>query len=166
MVKLVKYSLEYLPEFIKIRNNENIYKNGFDATPNPFTNEFAKDIFDKQIEKIPAERFLITFNGYLCGEIGIWLREDIFRLNADIGYFVAESYWGNGIATEAIKLMTNYVFETFTVIRIVASVFEFNKSSMRALAKNGYLLESVQRNGAIKIDLIVDNYIWVKFKNS
>lgn len=166
MVELKKYNLKYIDAFISLRNNQNIYKNGFDITPNPYTKKYATDLFLTQMKKFPAERFLLFYNNNLCGEIGVWLKEDVYRLNADIGYFVGELYWGNGIATRAIEQMCNYVFKTFDVVRIVASVFEYNKPSMRVLEKNGFILETIQKRGVVKNDKVIDNYIWVKFKNS
>lgn len=166
MIELRPYKKEYIEEFTRHRNNPNISKNGFDKTPNPYTIEHASDLFNKHINKTPAERFLIFYDNQLCGEIGIWLNEDIHRLNADLGYFVAEPFWNKGIASEAIKIMTAYAFENFNVIRIVAGVFEFNKASMRALEKNGYILECIRKKATIKNSEIIDDYVWVKFKDN
>ncbi|MFC4816692.1 GNAT family N-acetyltransferase [Flavobacterium sp. GCM10023249] len=164
MIELRPYAFEHLENFVLLRNNPNIAKNGFDRTPYPYTTEYATELFSKHVGKNPAERFLLFYNNQLCGEIGIWLRDDIYRLNADIGYFIAEPFWGKGIATEAIKQMTEYTFNTFDVIRIVAGVFAFNKASMRALEKNGYILEAIHKKGVIKNNEIIDDCIWVKFK--
>jgi len=60
--------------------------------------------------------------------------------------------------------MTAYTFKHFDVIRIVAGVFDFNKSSMKVLEKNGYYLESIRKNAVIKNGKIIDDYIWVKLK--
>src|SRR5882724_12784550 len=141
-----KDSLEYAADFAVMRNNWVVLDNGYDSTPNPFTVEDAVAFIKKQINKQPAERFLIFHDNQLAGEIGITIKEDVFRLNAEIGYFIAQAFWGNGLATEAIKKMTDYVFTKFNSIRIIAGVFEFNKASMRALEKNGYYLESIRKN--------------------
>jgi RimJ/RimL family protein N-acetyltransferase len=60
--------------------------------------------------------------------------------------------------------MSDYVFETFAINRIVAEVFDYNKSSMRVLEKNGYYLETVRRKGILKNDLLRDDFVWVKQK--
>lgn len=164
MIELRPYAFEHLEDFVKHRNNPNIAKNGFDRTPIPYTIEYATELFSKQVGKTPAERFLIFYENQLCGEIGIWPGVDIHRLNAEIGYFIAEPFWGKGIATEAIRLMTEYVFNTFEVIRIIAGVFEFNKASMKALEKNGYVLETTRKKAVIKNNQLYDDYHWVKFK--
>jgi ribosomal-protein-alanine N-acetyltransferase len=160
-----KYSLEYAEPFARIRNNPGIWDNGYDRTPHPFTTQDAIDFINIQIAKDPAQRFLIFHENQLAGEIGISIKEDVYRLGAEIGYFIAEPFWGKGLATEAVSKMTAYAFENFEIIRIVAGVFAFNNASMSVLKKNGYHLESIQRKAVIKNGQIMDDYIWVKLKD-
>lgn len=166
MIDFKEYSLEFAEQFAQYKNNDHVLNNGYDKTPNPFSLNDAIDFFKLQIDKKPAHRFLIFWNKELAGEIGITIKEDVFRLNAEIGYFIAEPFWGKGLATEAIERMTQYAFDNFNIIRIVAGVFEFNKASMRALEKNGYYLESIRKNAVIKNGQIYDDHIWVKLKNA
>ncbi|TCI90599.1 N-acetyltransferase [Tenacibaculum sp. M341] len=91
--------------------------------------------------------------------MGITLKKDVFRLNAEIGYFISKKFWGKGLATKAVKKMTEYAFENFDIVRIVAGVFDFNKSSMKVLEKNGYYLEFIRKNAVIKNGKIIDDYI-------
>jgi len=88
----------------------------------------------------------------------------VFRLSAEMGYFIGEPFWGRGIASKGIKLMIDYIFNNFNIIRIEAGVFDFNKPSMRVLEKNDFHLESIKRNAVIKNGKIIDDYIWVKLK--
>ncbi len=166
MVELRDYRMEYISEFLRLRNNPKIYIQGFDRTPDPYKFQDAQELFNSQMEKRVGERFLIFFQNNFCGEIGIWLKDDIYRCNAEIGYFIGEPFWGKGIATRAVALMTAYVFSTFDVVRIVASVFEYNQGSMRVLEKNQFVLETIQKQGVIKNGLLLDNYIWVKFRSN
>jgi RimJ/RimL family protein N-acetyltransferase len=113
-----------------------------------------------------AYRKLIYWQGQFVGEIGIDVKEDVFRLSAEMGYFIGEPFWGKGITTQAIKLMIDYVFNHFNIVRIEAGVFEFNKPSMRVLEKNDFYLESIKKNAAFKNGKIIDDYLWVKLKKS
>mgnify|MGYP000621718060 CR=1 FL=1 len=158
------YDINFAKDFAKIKNTPEILDNGYDKTPNPFTGGDALELFRSEIDKKIAERFLIFWNGELAGEIGINLKEDVFRLNAEIGYFISKRFWGNGIATKAVKKMTEYAFDSFDIVRIVAGVFDFNKASMKVLEKNGYYLESVRKNAVIKNNRVIDDYIWVRLK--
>ncbi len=159
------YNLGYADTFAQIRNNPAILKNGYDKTPDPFTKQDALDFMNIQLAKTPPQRFLIFYNNKLAGEIGITIQDDIHRLCAEIWYFIAEPFWGKGLATEAIKKMTEYSFATFELVRIEACVFEFNKASMKALEKNGYYLESIRKKAVIKKGQIIADYIWVKLND-
>jgi ribosomal-protein-alanine N-acetyltransferase len=159
-----QYSLEYAERFAALRNNPNVLDNGYDKTPNPFTTKDAINSINLQLSLKLAQRFLIFHENELAGEIGITLMDDVHRLTAEIGYFIGENFWGKGLATNAIRKMTKYVFSNFEVNRIVAGVFEFNKASMKALEKNGYYLESIRKQSVIKKGKIIDDYIWVKLR--
>lgn len=132
-----------------------------DYVPHPYTQEDAEKFIESQTTINPRQNFAIMRGAELSGGIGILLETDIYRMNVELSYWIAEPFWGKGIATEAVRLMTTYVFETFLVNRIVAEVFEHNKPSMRVLEKNGYFLETVSRKGILKNDILLDNYIWV-----
>lgn len=158
------YDINFAKDFAEMKNTPEILDNGYDKTPNPFTEEHALKLFRSEMDKKTAERFLIFWNGQLAGEIGINLKKNVFRLNAEIGYFISKEFWGNGIATKAVKKMTGYAFDSFDIIRIVAGVFDFNKASMKVLEKNGYYLESVRKDAVIKNNKIIDDYIWVRLR--
>lgn len=164
MVELINYNQDFSADFARIRNDKDVLSYAYDSVPFPFTEKDASEWISKQMNHNPPRRLLVIWNNQLVGEIGITLKEDIFRLNAEIGYFIGKAYWGNGIVTKAIALMTDYVFKNFEVIRINAGVMKPNKTSMRALEKNGFQLEIIRKQEVIKNNEIMDNYHWVKFK--
>lgn len=145
-------------------NNILIWNNMRDYIPHPYTEEHAEKFINAQAGIDPVLNFAILSDGEICGGIGILLKDDIYRMNVELAYWVAEPFWGKGIATEAVRLMTEYTFETFAINRIVAEVFEYNRPSMRVLEKNGYYLQTVSRKGVLKNEYLIDNYIWVKQK--
>lgn len=164
MIELRDYTLEIAEAFTSYKNNPVIFNSGYDKVPNPYTLENAIDFITLQIKEEPATRKLIYWNNQFVGEIGIIILADVFRLGAEMGYFIAEPFWGNGIASKAIQLMIEYTFANFNIIRIEAGVFSFNKQSMRVLEKNGFYLESIKKNAVIKNGKILDDHIWVKLK--
>jgi [ribosomal protein S5]-alanine N-acetyltransferase len=145
-------------------NNINIWNNLRDYIPHPYSTGDAERFISAQAETSPTLNFAILNEKEPVGGIGITLLEDVYKMNVELGYWVAEPFWGKGIATIAVGLMTDYVFETFAINRIVAEVFDYNRSSMRVLEKNGYHLESVRRKGILKNDLLYDDFVWVKQK--
>jgi RimJ/RimL family protein N-acetyltransferase len=145
-------------------NNPNIWINLRDNIPNPYTLEDAEKFIEAQSELLSLQNFSILNGNEITGGIGITLLQDVYKMNVEMGYWVAEPFWGQGIASEAVRLMTQYVFDNYAINRIVCEVFEYNKSSMRVLEKNGFYLECVRRKGILKNDLLTDDFIWVKQK--
>ena len=65
---------------------------------------------------------------------------------ADIGFLVGEkSYWGRGIATEAISLATTFAFETLGLHKLLGRAYSTNLVSIKSFLKNGYQIEGNKR---------------------
>jgi len=62
-----------------------------------------------------------------------------------IGYYLAEEYWGMGLTTEAVRVLTHFLFSQAAVNRIQAEVMPGNLASEQVLLKNGYRLEGLLR---------------------
>lgn len=64
----------------------------------------------------------------------------------DIGIMIGDkSIWGKGIASEAIYLLTDYLFSERGINKIEAGCYESNVGSKKAFEKNGYLVEGLKR---------------------
>lgn len=163
-ITLQEWTTEHTDWLATNFNNKKIWDNLRDYIPHPYTLADAENFINKQIETTPTQNFAIFNEEELVGGIGITLQEDVYRMNVELGYWLAEPFWGAGIASVAVSLMCEYVWQTFAINRIVAEVFEYNKPSMRILEKNGFRLEAVRRKGVLKNDYLVDNYIWVSQK--
>ncbi len=161
MIYLKPWAIEDASLLANYLNNVNIWNNLRDYIPFPYLIDDAEKFITIQSEIVPSLNFAIISNDVIVGGIGINLLQDIYKMNVELGYWIAEPFWGQGIASEAVRLMSLYIFENFAINRIVAEVFEYNKASMRVLEKNGYHLETVSRKGILKNDLLYDNYIWV-----
>jgi RimJ/RimL family protein N-acetyltransferase len=69
-----------------------------------------------------------------------------------LGILIGEkSFWGKGIATEAIQLVADYAFNRLNLHKISAGLNASNKSSLRAFEKNNFSVE-----GQRKEELFVD----------
>jgi ribosomal-protein-alanine N-acetyltransferase len=148
----------------QLANNVLIYNYVRDRFPHPYTLNDAKEWLALHIGITPTTNFVIEADGKFAGSIAMVTKEDIYRNNIEIGYWVAEPYWNKGIATKAIELICDFIKQHYNQVnRIYASVFESNKASMRVLEKNGFALESIHKNGIIKNKVLLDETIWVKF---
>jgi RimJ/RimL family protein N-acetyltransferase len=104
----------------------------------------------------PECNFAMAVEGLAVGGIGLHLQGDVERVSAEIGYWLGESFWGRGIATEALGAVTRYGIETYHLTRVFALPFAHNTASCRVLEKAGYRLEGRLRRSAIKDGQIVD----------
>lgn len=145
-----------------IANNRNIWNNVRDYFPIPYTVADALQWISQTEKEQPALNFAIILNGHAVGAIGCLVKQDIYRKNIEIGYYIGEPYWGKEIATKACGLICEYIMQQLDVIRIEASTFHNNKASMRVLQKNGFYLESIRRKAIIKNNELMDEYNWVK----
>ena len=121
-----------------------------DRFPHPYTAADAESGSRSAGAQKPATTFAIVVDGAAVGGVGIELGADVFRRSAEIGYWLGEPFWGRGIATEALRAMTEYAFAHFDICRLEAGVFEWNPASTRVLEKAGYMLEGRARLGVIK----------------
>lgn len=149
-----------------IANNKKIYDNLRDGFPSPYSIEDAKKfISDLQQDNKQPKVFAIEYGSIVVGSIGVFLKEDIYRKNAEIGYYLAEEYWGEGIMTKAIKAITQYIFDNFDVIRVYAEPFARNIGSRKTLEKAGFRFEAQLKNNIIKNNVVEDSCIYAVLKN-
>jgi RimJ/RimL family protein N-acetyltransferase len=165
MATLIRQWTQYdFASLVKYADNINVWNKLRNYFPSPYTEENGKAWLDKTIGSLPIVNLAIDLDGEAVGGIGLILNSDVYVMSAEISYWIGEPFWGKGIATEAVRQMTEYTFHYFDIIRLYAEVFENNKASMRVLEKNGFYLEGVRRKAVLKNGVLMDDYIWVKLR--
>jgi RimJ/RimL family protein N-acetyltransferase len=150
-----------------IADDINVADNLRDVFPHPYSLNDAISWLSNFIPKNdPPVYFAIIYENQLAGSIGITLKTDIYRKNVEIGYFVAQKYWGKGLATKAIKAVTSYAFRTFDIVRVYAEPFADNPASRRVLDKAGFTMEAVFKNYVIKNGIIKNSCIYSVLKEN
>jgi len=144
----------------KHADNPNIYSYLLDRFPHPYTMDDAIRWVTSMQDQDPLVNFALTIDDNLVGVIGLEIRNDVYRKAPLLGYWLSEIYWGRGIMTEAVKLVTEYAFNTLDVVRIQAGVLSNNPKSMRVLEKVGYVKEGILKNNIIKNGVILDEHIY------
>lgn len=161
-IKIRHLTLSDKVELAKLANNKKIWDNLRDYIPFPYTENDAEFFINLTKEENPKQTFGIEYEGKLAGVIGLVMQEDVYQKSAEIGYWIGEPFWGNGIATSAVELITKYGFDTLDLNRIFTGVFEFNIASMRVLEKNGYKKEGIFKNAILKNDNVCDEHRFYK----
>lgn len=139
-------------------NNKNIQNNLRDGLPYPYTKRDAAEYISAMLTANPNDTFAfaIVLDERVIGSIGAFRQQNIHRQTAELGYYIAEDYWGMGYMTQAIRLICGHIFSHSDILRIYAEPFAYNLASCRALEKAGFRFEGTLRQNAVKNGQIID----------
>lgn len=146
-----------------IANNRNIWLNVRDRFPHPYTVGDAVQWLAATKDQQPVQTMAIIYKDAVAGSIGVLPKEDVYRKSIEIGYFVGEPFWGNGIATRSVALLLQFIENHYDVVRIFAEVFEHNIASMKVLENNGFHLEGIRQKSVFKNSRLMNDHVYVKF---
>src|SRR6476620_3968566 len=130
-ITLRKLSLKDKASLALLANNKKIWNNVRDYMPSPYSEKDAEDFINTVQDENPVTTFTIDYKGQFCGVIGLVKQQDVYRLTAEIGYWIGEPFWNKGIATTAVKLITAYGLYQLNFERLQTGIFEHNTSSMK-----------------------------------
>lgn len=147
---------------VKYANNRNVWLHLRDAFPHPYTEASAAAFLEMVFGQNPTTFHAIATEEEAIGGIGISINQDVHRLTAEMGYWLAEPFWGKGLMTEAVRRFTESVFESFPLVRIYAEPYATNPSSCRVLEKAGFTLEGRLRSSVIKDGQILDQLLYAR----
>ncbi|KXX76086.1 putative N-acetyltransferase p20 [Madurella mycetomatis] len=148
-------------------NNPKIARWMQNAFPQPYTADDAKAWITIATSPSPLRDFAICKpdGSAVIGGIGLKTRSDIHYRTMEIGYWLGEDSWGQGIATEVVNGFSDWVFDAFShVLRLEAEVFEGNSRSSRVLEKTGFEFEGRRRKAIEKAGVVMDALMYVKLK--
>jgi RimJ/RimL family protein N-acetyltransferase len=149
---------------VKHANNRNVAKNLRDGFPYPYALPDAKTWLN-QLEQNKEDVILaIEVNGEAAGGIGLHGLKDVYRFNAEIGYWLSQDYWGLGIISDAVGIMVDLAFTKGRWLRVFATVYEHNLSSMRVLEKNGFIKEAIHKKTVMKEGKVLDEHLYALLK--
>lgn len=159
---LRKWQLSDAEALASMLSNRKILNNLRDGLPYPYTRDDAETYIRAMLsaEENDTFAYAITADGQVIGSIGAFRQGNIHRQTAEMGYYLAEAYWGRGIMSDAIRQLCDIVFETSDIVRIFAEPFSYNMGSRRALEKAGFRQEGVMRNNAVKNGRLQDMVLY------
>lgn len=149
---LKKIEDHHLDDVYEIYSNDNVFeycgiipKHNRDTVKN-MIGHFERD-FTKR-SRVKWGVFASTDSDRLLGIIE--LLDFNLKINmVSIGYFLAEAQWGRGIATEAVRMLVEFLFTDVNVNRIQAEVMPANENSKKVLLKNGFIKEGMLRQATL-----------------
>jgi RimJ/RimL family protein N-acetyltransferase len=151
---------------VKYAGNRNVSRYMRDRFPYPYTETDARNWISIASQDSPTAHFAIEYlgeggaPGEAIGSIGLMLGEDVYHRSAELGYWIGEPFWGRGIILDAIGVIVPYGFQTFSLTRIFAAVFENNPRSARVLERAGFALEGRLLKSVVKDHVVMDSLLY------
>ena len=165
-IQIRKWMLTDAKDLAAALSNKKILDNLRDGLPYPYTEKDGRDFIAAMLAADEDETFAfaVTVDSKVIGSIGAFRQGNVHRQTAELGYYIAEEYWGKGIMTEAVKQLCAYVFSHTDIIRIFAEPFALNSASCRVLEKAGFQYEGTLRSNAVKNGKVLDMKLYARVK--
>lgn len=93
---------------------------------------------------------LLKDTGEIIGMIDV-IQKDLRYMTAEVGYCYGSRYWGNGYATEALRVVIEYLHSEGFVV-VYAQHFDSNMASGKVMKKAGMEYEGMLRSRVINKD--------------
>ena len=102
---------------------------------------------------------IVDGDGHFVG-VAVAPRIDREAATVELGYVVAAAHRGRGVATEALRLLSEWAFAELGVLRLELRIDVRNEASKRVAARGGYLREGTLRSLRLERERRADTEIW------
>lgn len=155
----------------KHASDPKVFANLSDSMPQPYGVQEARDYIcysrrsesfkptgpsleDTSAVRIPT-KYAIVVDGEPCGGIGLDFRTGVYRLTANMGYWLGTAYQYQGVMSAVAPAFAQWAWATFGwMTRMDGTAYEFNKSSQKVLERAGFVYEGLRINACIKLGVI------------
>lgn len=135
-----------LESFLAYRNNPEAAK--YQSWSLPYTRAQG-EAFIREMKDVHAPKqgqwlqlaLEMKDSGVLVGDVAFCIKEDDAR-QAVIGFTIVPDFWQQGLATEALTTLLDYLFEDIDLHRVVADCDMENIGSWKTLEKLGFRREA------------------------
>lgn len=150
-IRLRPYQLSDQLALATLANNAKVSANLKDIFPYPYTiNDAANYLNFITQAKSNLLEYAIVVDGLFAGAISITFGQDIYSHCAEIGYWLGEPYWHQGIMKKAVRIIVKYIFENYDTKIIKAEIFSKNIGSKKVLLANHFSYLITLKNHAFK----------------
>jgi len=155
------------PALQRNADDEAVWRNLFEGFPRPYTladaQEWCGDGWRERGETVWA----ITVQDDLVGCIGVRRDKGWLRCNAEVGYWIGQPFWRRGITSEALALVTAWVFRSGgEITRLYAPIFAWNEGSQGVARACGFQLEGRMPQSAIKAGQVIDRVKYARYRDA
>jgi ribosomal-protein-alanine N-acetyltransferase len=150
------------PTLLRLYQDERLHRYMHDL---PFEVDFWCD--PDAIMKVKGAVWAIQRHGETIGCSMVLPGTNVFRCNAEIGYWLKPAHWGLGIATETLTMVTAWTWsERPELTRLYLYIYAANAASRRVAAKCGYTLEGLLPKSVVKSGRPTDCVVYGSYRAS
>jgi RimJ/RimL family protein N-acetyltransferase len=139
----------------------------FTRIPVPVPEGFERtwlDLYEEGRREGTREAFAIVDGDEVLG-VAVAPQIDVAAQTAELGYVVAPAARGKGVATEALRLLTEWAFSTLGALRLELLIGSENVASKRVAERCGYVREGILRSAYLKPGRRQDTELWSKLRS-
>ncbi len=156
------WTVDDAPAIVRWADNPNVSRWLRDRFPSPYRLADAEAYLHGLAEGGRELAWAIEVGGDPIGGVGLVMGQDVERFSAELGYWLAEPFWGRGFATAAVRRVVDHAFSDLGLLRVWAVTFDANPASARVLEKSGFVFEGVERSAAVKRGCGHDLLVWAQ----
>ena len=134
----------------------------FTRIPSPVPPGFSRTwigVYDEGRRDGTKEGFAIVEDGVFVG-IAVVPRIDRTARTAELGYTTVPAARGRGVATAALRLLTDWAFTELDALRLELMIGVENAASQKVAERGGYTHEGTLRSLYVKPGVREDTQIW------
>lgn len=160
-IRLILFDDRHLPAFAAMLTDADIER--FTRLPVPAPPDFPRtwlERYEHGRRDGTSEAFAIVDDagGFLGCAMAFGIEADEGK--AELGYIVVPAARGRGVATEALRLLTDWGFTERGLVRLELLISVENTASIRVAERAGYVREGVLRSLFVKDGRREDHELW------
>jgi RimJ/RimL family protein N-acetyltransferase len=162
MPRLVPFGEEHLGELEEMLDDADLLR--FTRVPEPVPPGFAHTWLQRYEDgrrDATREAFAVVDDegGEFLG-LALAVEYDLDKRTAELGYVVAPAARGRGVATEALRQLTDWAFAELDMLRLELVISAANEASKKVAERCGYVREGTLRSLYFKQGVWEDTEIW------
>lgn len=143
---------------------ENLYKYAKNPNVGPIANwqphtsvENSREIIQTVLSANETYAVVLKATGEAVGSIGLMLSNseihsaEIAENEGEIGYWIGEAFWGQGLIPEAVHELLRHAFEDLQLAAIWCGYYDGNEKSKRVQEKCGFVYHHTEHNKPVPL---------------
>ncbi|WP_202844142.1 GNAT family N-acetyltransferase [Luteimonas saliphila] len=155
-IRLRAWRADDLDALLRHANDAQVSRGTSDRFPFPYTRADGEAFLAGRVVDLSDPVFAIEIDGQACGGIGARRLAGERDVGAELGYWLGRAHWGRGHMTRVVSTFAPWIIEALGLLRLQATVLDFNTASARVLLRNGFVEEGVLRSAVRKRGTVHD----------